>query len=181
MHLSTKVIYCITFTLYMPKNLHRTNRDKTFANIFLMLNKTTKMLPNLLGTISISWTTLPTTWQFVVFPYTKLTLKPVKTSNKNLSFNLALLTLMESVNTSHLNKSFIHVCWHHHSSTNGVAPSAPIYPQPQSLYLLWQKKNWCLECQLTNLYLFTVEIWPLSTCLFQVLISNFNSSWLIDE
>ena len=45
------------------------NSQTAFAKIFVEINEK-KMLPNQLRAISTSRTTLPTKWQFAVFPYT---------------------------------------------------------------------------------------------------------------
>ena len=58
-----------------------------------------------------------------VFPYTKETQKTVKTLNKNLSFNLARLILIESMSTSH--STNLLMCSNHHFSSNGIASPPP--------------------------------------------------------
>lgn len=63
-----------------------------------------------LRAISTSRTSLSTTWRShgTVFPYTKETQKTIKTLNNNLSFNLALSTLTESINASRPFNLFIY-------------------------------------------------------------------------
>ena len=70
---------------------------------------------NQICAISNSRTTLRTTWKFAVFPAPRKW-KAVKTFNKNLFFNSALLALTQSMNASCSTNLF--TCSNHHFSNN---------------------------------------------------------------
>ena len=132
--ISVNVIYCITCTLCKKIYIGEIGRRLT-GRFREHQKKTTQMRPNQLRAILIFLITSTTTRQFAGYPYTTVTQRAAKISNKNSSFNWVRSIHTGSMNASHFTNFFTNSC--HHISTNFKAPPHPhINQQHPTIVLL---------------------------------------------
>ena len=131
----------------------------------------TKLL-NQLRVISTSRTTLPTTWQSAVFPYSKQTVTEShkKKTRTKFIFHLATLTLTDPMNASR--SIYLFVCSNHHFSTDTDSSSTPYIKSrnPQCFYAI------CRRVYARNVMFVISSQWkfdPYQLVWYQILVFHF--------